>query len=203
MGGCCYESERSNKPQAIPTSRGSFCFRSLAQTLSHFAFFCFPPSLLPEQNKLGEVGQEISAQKQKQSNMKSSGVCQGGGAEGPGSVGKRERERVLKLSLHYQQRARTQTHTLIHARAHTHARTWSLIAWVISHFRQTTSTFVKCSLLCECDHSKGAALKRLHGSSEVLQYCELWYRSTSGAGQDIDTEIFPHQDYATCMLNRL
>lgn len=51
-------------------------------------FFCFPPSLLPEQNKLGEVGQEISAQKQKQSNMKSSGVCQGGGQRGRAQWGK-------------------------------------------------------------------------------------------------------------------
>lgn len=108
-------------------------------------FFCFPPSLLPEQNKLGEVGQEISAQKQKQSNMKSSGVCQGGGAEGPGSVGKRERERVSKLSLHYQQHAHTHTHKHTYSSTHTHTRA-HVITHSMSDFSFQTNDFHLCQV---------------------------------------------------------
>ena len=108
----------TNHKQYQHPEEASVFVLSRRHSLTFFFFFCFPPSLLPEQNKLGEVGQEISAQKQKQSNMKSSGVCQGGGQRGPGSVGKRERERVLKLSLHYQQRAHTHTHAHTHARDH-------------------------------------------------------------------------------------
>lgn len=144
MGGCCYESERSNKPQAIPTSRGSFCFRSLAQTLSHFAFFCFPPSLLPEQNKLGEVGQEISAQKQKQSNMKSSGVCQGGGGRGAGLSGeKRKRKSVEIISSLSAARTHTNTHTDSCTRAHTRAH---VITHSMSDFSFQTNDFHLCQV---------------------------------------------------------
>lgn len=67
------------------------------------------------------MAQEKSAQKQKHSNIKSTGVCQEGGKKGPGSVEKRgskkEKEIVLKISFHYQQ-PHTPTHLCMHTHTH-------------------------------------------------------------------------------------
>lgn len=82
-------------------------------------------SLFRSKNKLEEVGQEISAQKQKHSNMKSNGVWREGGKKGQARMGKRagKRKRVLKLSLHYQQQQRRHTApSFIHTRTeHDHS----------------------------------------------------------------------------------
>lgn len=107
-------------------------------------FFCFPPSLLPEQNKLGEVGQEISAQKQKQSNMKSSGVCQGGGGRGAGLSGeKRKRKSVEIISSLSAARTHTHKHTYSSTHTHTHAH---VITHSMSDFSFQTNDFHLCQV---------------------------------------------------------
>lgn len=101
----------------------------------------------------------------------------GRGQEGLGSVEKRDSEKQKKKWECW-----NDLFIINSSSTHMHRHSVrSLIARVISHFRQMTTTFVKCSELCECDRS-------LHGGScagacDTSQCCALC-GSTLGAGLD-------------------
>lgn len=99
----------------------------------------------------------------------------GRGKEGLGSVERRDGEKQKKECWN-------DLFIINSSSTHVHRHSVrSLIARVVSHFRQMTTTFVKCSELCECDRS-------LHGGSCAgacdTSQCYALRGNTLGAGLD-------------------